>query len=31
LDYGGAVQLITAAKQAGVGRYVIVSSMGALR
>ena len=29
MDYGGAVKLITAAKQAGVGRYVIVSSMGA--
>src|SRR5687768_7955752 len=28
-DYGGAVKLIAAAKQAGVGRYVIVSSMGA--
>jgi uncharacterized protein YbjT (DUF2867 family) len=29
MDYGGAVKLIGAAKQAGVGRYVIVSSMGA--
>ena len=29
MDYGGAVKLIEAAKQAGVGRYVIVSSMGA--
>ncbi len=29
MDYGGAVKLITAAKQAGVDRYVIVSSMGA--
>ncbi len=29
MDYGGAVKLIVAAKQAGVGRYVIVSSMGA--
>jgi uncharacterized protein YbjT (DUF2867 family) len=29
VDYGGAVKLIAAAKQAGVGRYVIVSSMGA--
>jgi uncharacterized protein YbjT (DUF2867 family) len=29
MDYGGAVKLIAAAKQAGVGRYVIVSSMGA--
>jgi len=27
MDYGGAVKLIAAAKQAGVGRYVIVSSM----
>ena len=29
MDYGGAVKLIAAAQQAGVGRYVIVSSMGA--
>ena len=29
MDYGGAVKLIDAAKQAGVRRYVIVSSMGA--
>jgi uncharacterized protein YbjT (DUF2867 family) len=29
MDYGGAVKLIAAAKKAGVGRYVIVSSMGA--
>jgi uncharacterized protein YbjT (DUF2867 family) len=29
MDYGGAVKLIDAAKQAGVSRYVIVSSMGA--
>ena len=29
MDYGGAVKLITAAKQVDVGRYVIVSSMGA--
>jgi uncharacterized protein YbjT (DUF2867 family) len=29
MDYGGAVKLIGAAKQAGVGRYLIVSSMGA--
>jgi uncharacterized protein YbjT (DUF2867 family) len=29
MDYGGAVMLIAAAKQAGVRRYVIVSSMGA--
>jgi cytosine deaminase len=29
MDYGGAVKLITAAKQAGVRRYLIVSSMGA--
>jgi uncharacterized protein YbjT (DUF2867 family) len=29
MDYGGAVKLIGAAKQAGVRRYVIVSSMGA--
>jgi uncharacterized protein YbjT (DUF2867 family) len=29
MDYGGAVKLIGAAKQAGIGRYVIVSSMGA--
>ena len=29
MDYGGAVKLITAAKHAGVSRYVIVSSMGA--
>ena len=28
MDYGGAVKLIAAAKQAAVGRYVIVSSMG---
>jgi nucleoside-diphosphate-sugar epimerase len=29
MDYGGAAKLITAAKQAGIDRYVIVSSMGA--
>jgi uncharacterized protein YbjT (DUF2867 family) len=29
MDYGGAVKLIDAAKQAGIRRYVIVSSMGA--
>ena len=29
MDYGGAVKLIAAAEQAGVRRYVIVSSMGA--
>jgi len=29
MDYGGAVTLIGAAKQAGIRRYVIVSSMGA--
>jgi uncharacterized protein YbjT (DUF2867 family) len=29
MDYGGAVKLIDAAKDRGVGRYVIVSSMGA--
>jgi uncharacterized protein YbjT (DUF2867 family) len=29
MDYGGAAKLIVAAKQAGVERYVIVSSMGA--
>ena len=29
MDYGGAVKLIAAAKQGGIGRYVIVSSMGA--
>jgi uncharacterized protein YbjT (DUF2867 family) len=29
MDYGGAVKLIAAAKQAGSDRYVIVSSMGA--
>jgi uncharacterized protein YbjT (DUF2867 family) len=29
VDYGGAVKLIAAAKQAGISRYVIVSSMGA--
>ena len=29
MDYGGAVKLIEAAKEAGVGRYVIVSSLGA--
>ena len=29
MDYGGAVTLIAAAKQAGLRRYVIVSSMGA--
>jgi uncharacterized protein YbjT (DUF2867 family) len=29
MDYGGAVKLVAAAKQAGVSRYVIVSSMGA--
>jgi nucleoside-diphosphate-sugar epimerase len=29
MDYGGAVKLLAAAKQAGVRRYVIVSSMGA--
>src|ERR671919_273478 len=28
MDYGGAVKLIAAAKQARVDRYVIVSSMG---
>ena len=29
MDYGGAVKLIAAAQQAGVRRYLIVSSMGA--
>jgi cytosine deaminase len=29
MDYGGAVKLIDAAKQAGIARYVIVSSIGA--
>jgi nucleoside-diphosphate-sugar epimerase len=29
MDYGGAVKLIAAAKRARIGRYVIVSSMGA--
>jgi uncharacterized protein YbjT (DUF2867 family) len=29
MDYGGAVKLIAAAKQVGVRRYVIISSMGA--
>jgi uncharacterized protein YbjT (DUF2867 family) len=29
MDYGGAVKLIDAAKQQGIERYVIVSSMGA--
>ncbi len=29
MDYGGAVKLIAAAKQAGVSRYAIVSSRGA--
>jgi nucleoside-diphosphate-sugar epimerase len=29
MDYGGAVKLIAAAKQAGISRYVIISSMGA--
>jgi len=29
MDYGGAVKLVAAAKQAGIHRYVIVSSMGA--
>jgi uncharacterized protein YbjT (DUF2867 family) len=29
MDYGGAVKLIDAAKQRGVGHYVMVSSMGA--
>jgi uncharacterized protein YbjT (DUF2867 family) len=29
MDYGGAVLLVEAAKQAGIRRYVIVSSMGA--
>jgi len=29
MDYGGAVKLIEAAKERGVDRYVIVSSMGA--
>ena len=29
MDYGGAVTLIAAAQQAGIRRYVIVSSMGA--
>lgn len=29
MDYGGALKLIAAAKQAGISRYVIVSSMGA--
>ena len=29
VDYGGAVTLLDAARRAGVGRYVIISSMGA--
>ncbi|HEX5619210.1 MAG TPA: SDR family oxidoreductase [Solirubrobacteraceae bacterium] len=29
MDYGGAVKLIAAAKEAGISRYVIVSSIGA--
>ncbi|MBW3659400.1 MAG: SDR family oxidoreductase [Actinobacteria bacterium] len=29
VDYGGAAKLVAAAGQAGVGRYVIISSMGA--
>ena len=29
MDYGGAVKLVAAAQQAGVRRYLIVSSMGA--
>src|SRR5918998_6601177 len=29
MDYGGAVKLIAAAQQAGIARYVMVSSMGA--
>jgi uncharacterized protein YbjT (DUF2867 family) len=29
MDYGGAVKLISAAQQAGIRRYVIVSSTGA--
>jgi nucleoside-diphosphate-sugar epimerase len=29
MDYGGAVKLIAAAEQAGISRYVIVSSIGA--
>jgi uncharacterized protein YbjT (DUF2867 family) len=29
MDYGGAVKLIEAARAAGIGRYLIVSSMGA--
>ena len=29
MDYGGAVKLVAAAKQAGIHRYLIVSSMGA--
>src|SRR3712207_2200349 len=29
MDYGGAVKLIDAARQSGIGRYLIVSSMGA--
>jgi uncharacterized protein YbjT (DUF2867 family) len=29
MDYGGAAKLIAAAKQAGIGRYVMVSAMGA--
>jgi uncharacterized protein YbjT (DUF2867 family) len=29
MDYGGAVKLIAGAKQAGISRYVIVSSVGA--
>ena len=29
MDYGGAAKLIAAAKQAGISRYVMVSSMGA--
>lgn len=31
VDYGGAVKLIAAAQEAGVGRYVMVSSIGADR
>lgn len=29
VDYGGAVKILEAAQQAGVGRYVMISSMGA--
>jgi uncharacterized protein YbjT (DUF2867 family) len=29
VDYGAAAELVTSAQQAGVGRYVLVSSMGA--